>query len=353
MHSKSGQAILDVRLRAARLLSEIGCEAGAQLTPLNVGGNNRIYRVESGSRSYVLKEYFRHPEDTRDRLGAEFALAKFAWTSGLRCVPEALACDTLEGLGLFGFIEGERIPLGSLSWSDIQQAMAFITSLNRFRETHEACELPLGSEACFSIHQHLAVVKRRIDNLNAIIPTLPIDQEALTFVQAKLAPAFGLVTEKIMARLAEEGIAPDAELLPEERIISPSDFGFHNALRRPDGAIAFLDFEYAGWDDPAKLTGDFFNQVAVPVPLDYKNEVLTAVAEIIPGRESALNRMHFLLPVYRIKWCCILLNHFLPVASDRRAFAQGAARKQKDEQLNKSQQLLATLEQFEVGITRN
>lgn len=354
MQYKSDKAILDVCSRAARLFSAIGWPAaGAELVPLGLGGNNRIYLVETGARTYVLKEYFRHPGDTRDRLGSEFALAKFAWTNGLRCIPEAIACDTTEGLGLFGFIEGEQILPGTLSRTDISQARAFIASLNRFRETPEARELPLGSEACFSIHQHLAVVKRRIDRINGIIPALPIDQEALAFVKVELAPAFGQITEKIMAQLTEEGIEPDAELLPAQRVISPSDFGFHNALRRPDGTIAFLDFEYAGWDDPAKLTGDFFSQVAVPVPITYKDEVLASIADIFSERESTLRRMNFLLPVYRIKWCCILLNHFLPVASDRRIFAQGAAGKQKKEQLAKAKQLLASLQQLEAGRKRN
>ena len=40
------------------------------------------------------------------------------------------------------------------------------------------------------------------------------------------------------------------------RVLSPSDFGFHNALRRPDGTIVFVDFEYFGWDDPAKMMAD-------------------------------------------------------------------------------------------------
>ena len=41
-----------------------------------------------------------------------------------------------------------------------------------------------------------------------------------------------------------------------ERTLSPSDFGFHNALKRSDGRIVFLDFEYFGWDDPAKMTAE-------------------------------------------------------------------------------------------------
>jgi hypothetical protein len=344
---------IEVHPRAAKLLAEIGCEAGAKLVPLGAGGNNRLYRVECGSRSYVIKEYFRHPGDPRDRLGAEFAFLRFAWAGGLRCIPEAIASDTPAGLGLYGYIEGEPITPGAVSQDEIRQAMAFIRYLNRCRGTHEARELPPGSEACFSIHQHLDVVQKRIDRLNEIVPVSPVDDEAVTFIRTELAPAFVRVTEHILARLKQERLEKDIELPPEERLLSPSDFGFHNALRRPDGTIAFLDFEYAGWDDPAKLTGDFFNQVAVPVPLAYKEEVLAAVAEILPERESALRRMHLLLPVYRIKWCCILLNHFLPVASDRRAFAQGTARERKKEQLNKARTLLASLEQVVADISRN
>ncbi len=345
MADKSEGAPSGIGSRAARLLATAGCSSGGEIIRLGIGGNNRIYRVEGGPRTYVLKEYFCHPGDSRDRLGVEFAFAQFAWASGLRCIPEPIAVDPACGIGLFSFIEGERIPPGKLSRGDIQQAIEFITSLNHGREIPEARELPPGSEACFSIRRHLDVVKSRLDRLSSINPVSPIDHEALEFVHTKLAPALALVTERLLAGLAEEHIRPDTELLPQERVISPSDFGFHNALRRADGKIVFLDFEYAGWDDPAKLTGDFFSQVAVPVPLAFKDEVFNAVAGILPDHEAALRRMLLLLPLYRIKWCCIILNHFLPVDSGRRNFAQGAVSKQKAEQLDKARLLLASLEQ--------
>jgi hypothetical protein len=34
----------------------------------------------------------------------------------------------------------------------------------------------------------------------------------------------------------------DREIPRTERTLSPSDYGFHNALRRPDGTLVFLDF---------------------------------------------------------------------------------------------------------------
>ena len=348
MLSKSAAPSSGVRLRAARLLAEAGCESGAELTSLKVGGNNRIYYVNAGPRAYVLKEYFRHPGDSRDRLGAELAFAQFAWASGIRCIPEPIASDAAGGIGLFSYIDGERIRPGTLCRADIEQALEFILLLNRSRTIPEAQSLPIASEACFSVNRHLDVIKGRLDRLVRIIPASHIDHKAVTFVQTRLAPAYKAVKERLLARLSVEKVLSDKELMKEERIISPSDLGFHNALRRQDGTIAFLDFEYAGWDDPAKLTGDFFNQVAVPVSLSYKDEVLNRVVGILPNRETALMRMYLLLPLYRIKWCCIILNDFLPVESDRRDFAQGMAAERKAGQLDKAESLLGSLKDLEI-----
>jgi hypothetical protein len=47
--------------------------------------------------------------------------------------------------------------------------------------------------------------------------------------------------------------------------VSPSDFGFHNVIisRRTN---YFIDFEFSGWDDPAKLYCDFILQPKIPIP---------------------------------------------------------------------------------------
>ena len=53
-------------------------------------------------------------------------------------------------------------------------------------------------------------------------------------------------------------------LVLDERIpgsdirLSPSDFGFHNALEDKNGTLIFMDFEYAGPDHPGKIVCDLF-----------------------------------------------------------------------------------------------
>ena len=61
------------------LLERAGMTGSYSLTPLAGGANNRVYRIDAGLRqTLVLKSYFRHPGDPRDR-SAEWAFATAAW----------------------------------------------------------------------------------------------------------------------------------------------------------------------------------------------------------------------------------------------------------------------------------
>ena len=83
--------------------------------------------------------------------------------------------------------------------------------------------------------------------------------------------------------LAKELIShPDfkKELKSDEKIISPSDFGLHNAKLNRDHRLTFFDFEYAGWDDPAKTIADFFAQPRFPAPLEEVDKLISTFSEI-------------------------------------------------------------------------
>ena len=328
-----------IACRAAQLLADAGAPRDALLLPLAGGGNNRVYRVASGGRSFLLKEYFRHPGDRRDRLGSEFGFARFAWDHGVRCIPEPIACDAAQGVALYDFVEGAPIAAGEIALADIEQAAAFARALDGVRLAPGAQSLPDASEACFCVAAHLDLVEMRLQRLLAITPLTELDKKAKQFVETELCHSFEQVRFRIDGALAGLRIPAVKELTCQERTISPSDFGFHNALRRRDGTLVFLDFEYAGWDDPAKLVCDFFCQVAVPVPPSFQERFIRAVANQGADRWQQA-RLRLLMPLYRIKWCCIVLNHFLPVDVARRRFASRDAEVKKLSQLKLARNLL-------------
>ena len=290
------------------------------LTPLPGGANNRVLLVESAGVRRVLKAYFHDPDDPRDRFRAEQSLYRLAWDHGLRGVPEPLGWDVGQRLGLFGHVEGRKLRPDEVTERRVGEAIEFVCGLNARREALAAVSLPVASEACFSLSEHLAVVERRIARLRNVAPASAVDAEAAGFVNHELGPAWEAVRRTIEARQARELAAT---LARDRRCVSPSDFGFHNALLAPDDRLRFFDFEYAGWDDPAKLVCDFFCQPEVPVDLKHWAPFVEALDRCLDWQGALPVRAALLLPAYRIKWCCILLNEFLGTEQARRAFAQG------------------------------
>jgi hypothetical protein len=305
------------------LLRRLGIAAAScRLTRLAGGRNNRVYRVDLAGRSdpLLLKCYFYSRDDRRDRLGAEWGFATFAWSHGVRSLPEPLACDRKARAALFRFVAGERPRPGSIGRSDVEQALALVRDVNRYRS--EGANLPIASEACFSPTAHLAAVQRRIDRVIAAdAAEHPLTAAVRAFAADEVKPVFATLARELRDRLGAAGIVADRDLPPQERCLSPSDFGFHNALRDADGVLRFLDFEYAGWDDPGKLVGDFFNQVAVPVPDDCYRLFGDGVIAALGLSAAEQLRFDLLRQLYAIKWTMIVLNEFCRSDRARRAYA--------------------------------
>jgi hypothetical protein len=311
------------------LLRVAGMSVDFTAAALNGGRNNQVYRLESGGRSTALKVYFHHPADKRDRIGAEYAFARFAAQAcpGASAVP--LGVDFEHRIALYEFISGRRLTPGEVDAGAVGQALAFFAGLNRHRES--AGGLSAGSEACFTIADHLAAVEGRVSRHRDIEVVDAEDAAARAFIVTSLIPAWQALRDQVADSAGDE---LDVPLASELRCVSPSDFGFHNAILA-EGRLRFIDFEYAGWDDPAKVAGDFLNQVELPVPLMHLSSFIAGVASALGDDSGRIDgRARLLLPVYAVRWCCIILNDFQPIDRERRRFALG--RDRKAEQLTKA-----------------
>ena len=136
------------------LAASAGIGAVRAVAPMAGGANNRVFRVEAEAGAFLLKSYFRHPDDPRDRLGTEFAFSRFAWANGVRCVPQPLASDPAAGLGLFEFVFGRSLQNTVAGEPAVDQAIDFFRTLNHARHDPAAAALPPASEACFSLDDH-------------------------------------------------------------------------------------------------------------------------------------------------------------------------------------------------------
>ena len=335
--------------KAGELLGAAGV-AGRQeptITQLSGGGNNGVFRVRQGGESYILKKYFSHPKDPRDRYGTETSFSRFLWKNGIRTIPELLAMLPEAGMALYRQIEGRRLKCSEVEAAHVDQAIEFCHDLLPLRDLTEAQQLPVASEACFSIPDHLECVDRRVARFTG--SPCPLDRYAggLRFAQDELRPCWDRVIRSVEKHLAFDPYMLNRTLTKEERILSPSDFGFHNAFLTESGRLCFFDFEYAGWDDPAKLVCDFFCQVAVPAPRSLMPRFIESLASA-SGADCLAARVECLFPVYLVKWCTIVLNEFVSVAAaERRTIAAGPLPEEHfGIQLEKARRLLTDAEKL-------
>jgi hypothetical protein len=278
---------------------------GAPVTVRSLAGgaNNRLFRCAASDRAIVVKRYREQnfgAEVTRRQ--AEVAFLRHAAAGAPAAVPELLAShETLEMIAMSA-IDGMPYSVGQrVGAEDLGAAIAFYRALNSDRGRIEAYPIP-AREGFLSIAEHLRHVEGRLSRLRT--EHLPIEVRApAQRVLDGLKKAFDELIDDVQAATSKELLG--AALDPGCRQMSPGDFGFHNAISVQTGPV-FIDFEYAGKDDPAKTLADFFLQPKVPIdPVAFDTVAdafaLNVPADYLKGRARVLGR------VLSIKWKSIIL----------------------------------------------
>jgi hypothetical protein len=305
------------------------------------GGNNRVYRIRTENASFAAKYYGAIDADGRDRLSHEFDGLRFLQTSGIHPpVPKAIAVDRSARCAIYEWIDG-RVP-ETHDAGDVAAVVTLLKNLHAARASADAAALPAATESVLRLDELCAQIDRRFDRLEPIAAN---DPGLRNFLTGQLRPEF----ERRAGTL--RGTLTNAELAPDKRTLSPSDFGFHNALRRPDRSLVFIDFEYFGWDDPVKATADFLLHPAMILSANEKQAFLDGAFALYGGDPNFLPRLAASYPLYGIRWALIILNEFVPELWGRRTFSGkgedwvGAKR----EQLGKAQIKLEAIRAYNEG----
>lgn len=276
------------------------------IEPIPGGGNNRIFRIETNTDVFALKIYPSSPDDKRERLNAEFNGLSFLHEQNLREVPRAIARDDAHDAALYEWVLGK--PIGVVGNNDVLSASRFIQHLLDVSRADIAIELPIASEACLSASELVKQIEDRFKKLEQATSSDTLH----AFLKHQFAHCFKEISERAINIYQTGSALYDADLDNLYCTLSPSDFGFHNAIRTENGEIVFIDFEYFGWDDPVKLVSDFILHPGHTLTDQQKMRFVTEAFNTY--RNDPLFRVRFdaLFPLYGLRWCMILLNAFLP-----------------------------------------
>ena len=228
----------------------------ASISLMSGGINNEVYLCKKGSDSLVIKGY--PSENGRERFNAELNFLNFCKKNAPSFVPRVLGQIKESNYIILECIEGERfLNEDKLKEDDMLSAFDFLKNINKSESTSS---LGNASESFLKIEEYIDNVNRRINKLE--VNHLPKEKQieakhVLTELRGKW------VKTKDWVFCHPQFVTANC-LSSKNRIVSPSDFGFHNAIKSDTG-VKFIDFEFAGLDDPSKLLLDFFFQPRIAI----------------------------------------------------------------------------------------
>jgi hypothetical protein len=310
-------------------------EPEIEFTSLTGGANNQLWHAQpKNAPSFVIKNY---GADGGDRLRREWRYLSLLEQHKVPNLPRPLHHDAIQKLAAYSFVDGKKLLSEKISFSHIQIAAQHISAIS---------DIPIGTidRAKGSYDDaigHIQEITDRISHLEQALQYYPHLDRLHNLVMKKLKPLWQSRYELI--------IKADLNLLFSDvkLYLSPSDFGFHNILAT-EKTLNFIDFEYAGADDLAKLAADFSLVPQIPIPNEYAASFITQLAQTIGLDAYFEPRVAFLRFIGQIKWACIILNEFLPEKKQRLSDASDrGASERREERLTLAEEFFERYEMTE------
>lgn len=321
-----------------KLLNDSHIHGIKEISRVAGGKNNRVYSIELDTNNFIIAKFYFYSElDKRNRFLHEFDFLNFANKKGLNNVPKIIATDSNERLCLLSEIPGKKINSDEIQKDYIEQAANFIITLNSDKSCHS--KFQNASDACFSIDDHIALVQNRVNQVKRLLDIDELEPNAYQFIKNDLLANWDYEFQSIKQKILL--IKSDPTIIgTHQKILSPSDFGFHN-IHIYKTNLFFMDFEYSGIDDCVKLVCDFLLSPEIPVPIEFHPIFIEKVVSGLGLKDSFYDLVNYLSRIHRIKWACILLNDFTVTGNDRRHFSLNDQKTNRlNAQLEKAKHLL-------------
>jgi thiamine kinase-like enzyme len=276
------------------------------LTQSGSSANSRIFKVNTNKGVFALKFFRQGKSSFNDRLNSEQLALNLFKEHDINNVPNIYDKDLVNNCILMEWVDGRVIDKPTKN--DLRQSVDFIKKVDSIKKNIDLTGFTRATEACLSASELIFQVESRIDRLKQ-----SNSKHIHNLFDNRLIPLFKEVVEWVKSEYADYGVDISKDIEIKNQTLSVVDFGFHNALKKDNGEIIFIDFEYFGLDDPVKLVSD---TLLHPHPLmnlkhDYKQEFFNKTKDFFVSDSMYGNRIKTLYPLYAFRWCTIMLNSFL------------------------------------------
>lgn len=287
-------------------------------------GNSAIYKLHLfNENKLALKIY---PEKSyHDRLKSEFKSAEIFKELNIKNVQRPVDLNGLLDVATYEWIDGDSV--STYGVKELEASLSFLRTLHENSQAKQFINFPMAADSCPKGLDIERQIQRRFLKINSV-------SEKGSELEQFLKNEFKPIAQEIISwsKLSWPTNPSYIESIQKDKLIlSPSDFGFHNALRSQNENLIFHDFEYFGWDDPVKLISDFSHHAAMNLSNELEQIWFSKTSEIYG--EPLLERLCAAWPMYGLNWCLIILNEFKDEVWRRRCSADDSKKNLRDEHL--------------------
>tara|TARA_A100001015_G_scaffold283331_1_gene348544 strand:- start:2483 stop:3469 length:987 start_codon:yes stop_codon:yes gene_type:complete len=284
-----------------KYLKKINLNNISRISIIKSGKNNKIYKINVDKKIVILKSYF---GEKKLRIKKELQFYRYLNQQKIKNVVTPIAFELNKNFLILPYIDGNKIR--KIEDKHIIKISNFINKINKKKNFKK---LDLAVEGIKNRKKYISICYNRIKKLKLVSKRSVINKKLQYFLNQEIIPTFKILKKKLNEKNILDKV--DYKLYKKDMIISPSDFGFHNVIES-NKKLIFFDFEYSGYDDPVKLVCDFYCQPNKKISLEQKEKFKNSIIKKFKNYEKIDYLISQLLPLHYLKWCCIILNEFIP-----------------------------------------
>ena len=261
-----------------------------------------VIHLHYGGLDYTLKWFNRDRPELKEEFDREdhfYILLKPLQTGK---TPVVLMSDDSSQVLLLSRIAGRGVREQEIDRHAVDQAATFLLDINRQPTSSVARTSADAFGACFAINEHLTAISGLVTAVQQYLPS--VNPQTQGFIEDELGPLWQKILGNVLAQFQTAAIDIEQPIGENSRILSPGEFGFHNAIITPERELCFVDFDQSGWDDPARVICRFFTIGPIPPKEAHWDTIIDSLSQVPEIDPQYAIRARLLLPAYQIAKAC-------------------------------------------------
>ena len=268
------------------------------------GRNNKVILLKQKKFKIILKKFKNQHSTKYSRFLTEKIFLEFLKRKKIKNIPKVIFENKEKKIICFRYIDGKQI--FKVNKEHLNRCLKFLIKIN-INTTYKNFNFQLASDRCLSLDDHIKTCEIRILRLIKKFQNRKNNKskKIQEFLKNKIFKSFKKVILEVNNKYSKS--EKKKKLRKKHLILSPSDFGFHNIISKKNN-LFFIDFEYAGWDDPIKLLCDFFLNPDYLISRNDKKYFLEKFMYYFKNKMINFKDFEIIYKLHFLKWVCVIIS---------------------------------------------